>query len=411
MHPSWWLIALVGCYRPAALDDCLVVCGASSSSTCPPGQQCDGNGKCKSVDRVEACPLDTPDAFEVQDASIDGMLSANAECWGTAAEFFSVCVDPKPMTNLDVQGGTMTIDTTNCPQYQTQASPPAVCVLAYNFITIASTATLRVKGTRPLALVAISTLTVSGTIDVSSSQGDQGASSNVSDCNIPAPGSPGIGQTGGGGGGAGGALAGDGGMGGGGTGGSAGGGGTGALSADKLLRIRGGCPGAAGGKSVSGLAGSGGPGGGAIYLMSKGAIQVTEEAVIDASGAAGAAPGPRGGGGGGGSGGFIGFHGASYAFGATAQIYAVGGGGASGGADTSPGKPGVEATGPMNTATSSGASGSGTGGFGAFLSGGDGTAATSRAGGGGGGGGGGLVGFEGQIPVQYGMMVPAPRNL
>jgi hypothetical protein len=407
----WWLVLLVGCYRPSEIETCSKRCGSDPGQTCPPGQICDGNGLCRSVDMQGDCPLDggvTVDAFEQVDAPLDAPRSGQA-CFGSGDDFFKVCVDD-PLNDETITNA-RTIDTTQCPQYQTQSAPPVVCVRAWRNLTIGATGSLRVVGGRPLAIVVTQTLQIDGTIDVASHVGGtQGANANVSDCDLAAAGNQSASASGGGGGGAGGALAGGGGSGGTGDGGSTGGTATPPIDPLKLRRIRGGCPGGAGGKAQGTSGGVSGDGGGAIYLMSNTEISVGNTGVINASGGGGNRPGDRAGGAGGGSGGFVGFAAPVYMFGPTALVIAVGGAGASGGGPTSVGNTGLEATAAANTATTPGVGGSGSGGFGAFVTGGSGNPGGANAGGGGGGGGGGVIGFMGALPVS-GTFAPLPRLL
>jgi len=63
----------------------------------------------------------------------------------------------------------VTIDTTNvseCTRIQPQTDGPDICVLHYTSITIPSTATVRIKGSRVVALVADQNVNVAGVLDV-----------------------------------------------------------------------------------------------------------------------------------------------------------------------------------------------------------------------------------------------------
>ena len=201
---------------------------------------------------------------------------------------------------------------------------------------VITVSTVLAVGSRPLALVATSQLTVTGLLDVASHGSTRGAGSQSIECKpflrIPANGGP-PGDTGGGGG-AGGSFMSRGGDGGSGDAGNHQNG----LAADPILgvpmRLRGGCAGQPGG----GLAGTGGggAGGGAVYLLSGGELTIMGS--INASGSSGLGgvnggdESPHGGGGGGGSGGLIVLYGASSIATSTTTTLVANGGGGGGGA-------------------------------------------------------------------------------
>jgi hypothetical protein len=210
--------------------------------------------------------------------------------------------DTNGATDLGVQSGSMALSTdSGCDAVVAQASGASICVRKYASITIAAGATVRATGARALALVATSSFSLAGTIDVSA------------DAAIAGPGAP----LNAGNGGAGATTA---------TGGGGGGGGTaGAAGADANSQTAGGAAGAMTGSAtliplVAGSSGgqngaltnatTGGLGGGALQLVGCQTIAISASAIIDAGGSGGGggagstsifAPGGGGGGGGGGS--------------------------------------------------------------------------------------------------------------
>lgn len=288
----------------------------------------------------------------------------------------------------------------DCQSVVSQADPGGteVCVIAAT--TIDLDGALVVRGARPLVLIAVRTLNVSGPIDVSSHRRPIDAIGGGASFNTCS----GIAQNGengtpGGAGGAGGSFA------------TKGGDGGGPMIQNPGLAenpmpigfVRGGCKGGAGGDGIDSQARGGvaGQSGGALYLIAGDRIRVTS--TINASGAGGtqglrAAQGSGGGGGGGGSGGLIGFDAPYVDLDATAIIVANGGGGGGGGGSTSNGVEGAEpnVSGSFPFPAPGGAAGAGVmatpGGDGGNVQTPDGVSANRIVGGGGGGGGGGGVG-------------------
>lgn len=392
---------LAGCYQPAAYDACTISC---ETGACPLGFACDDNALCKPENMPGNCTEIAPG-----DAATDAPLTSSAVCFGSPTSFFRACVDPKP-TVAKTFSGALTIDTEGeCTLVQTQAGPPAVCVLAYEDITIEAGTELRAVGRRPLVLAAINSIVIAGGVDVASHGAEAGAGANTGgDCDAIA-GAQSANTNAGGGGGAGGAHAQRGGEGGLGAGSTAGGAPTDGLG---VARIRGGCRGSRGGKSAAGAGGDAGFGGGAIYFVANGTIHVADSALITASGGGGGAPGTRGGGGGGGAGGFIGLQAPTCTLGAAVRMLAIGGGGASGGGSSGSGNPGGEAVGPMATKLVTGPAGAGDGGIGELGAGGPGGPGTNGGGGGGGGGSGGVIGFDCEnAPGTRPTIAPAPTSL
>ncbi len=333
----------------------------------------------------------------------------NSVCYGPSG--WQVCMAAKPTGQVQLQG-TLNTDRSdaqdpclkNQPAGWTTAQPEA-CFVVGDTITVAS---LSVTGTRPLVLVAETSITVTGLLDAASHRAGgavgPGAAS-AGDCK-PFGGAPAMGPPGGGGAGGGFMLAGgDGGRGNGATDMSTAGGKAAGVQVGAPTRLRGGCAGQPGG---GGNASDGGAGGGAVYLVSAGTISVTGK--IDVSGAGGAGQNALHGAGGGGSGGMIVLLASSISTMQSTLLVAGGGGGGGGSSapldvmqNTTRGGDGHE---PVLTAPIAPAVG-GAGGFDGDFSGGDGglgypvpsnmtfelLGATGgiSAGGGGGGGGGGYI--------------------
>jgi hypothetical protein len=249
-----------------------------------------------------------------------------------------------PTTNLNCQA-TTTIDTSGSvtitnwcgtaptPIIQTQSGGPDVVVLPMQALTIASTTTLRVIGSRPLILAVRGDVVVNGAIDAravgatpgaggnacTSGNGGNGASDSRSDEGAGGGGGAGFGAAGGGGG-----------RGDRGNGTTAGGSAGATEGSASLSPLHGGCKGGNGGNG-SGTGGAGGAGGGAIQISAGGTITLSATAVITASGGAGAASGSkRDGGGGGGSGGAVFLEGHVVTVNSAAWVTTNAGSGASG---------------------------------------------------------------------------------
>jgi hypothetical protein len=215
---------------------------------------------------------------------------------------------------------------------------PVVRLVSVDSFTLGPNSTLRAIGTKPLLIASWSTITVDGTIDVSTNlQYGPGAGSNTGICNAATAGTDAAEGGGGGGGGGFGDDGGDGGDGGDGKGAK---GAKGAKLGAPPANVRGGCPGAKGGKGDRGDGGGeGGKGGGALQLTARQSITVNGK--LHAGGQGGRpANGDIGGndlsrrsaGGGGGSGGMLGLEAPMITVGANA-ILATNGGGGGGGCD------------------------------------------------------------------------------
>ncbi len=299
----------------ACVGDAIVTCGADGTVTsmtqCDVG--CDSSGASPVCDVLEPSNL------------------AATTC------------DTGAVTNLTVTSGVTAIDTsTGCDLVVTQTTGPAICVRGFGTISIAQGATVRVTGSRALALVATTSFELDGTIDASA-DGPTTMTAAISGPGAPfaignggngTANSPGI----------------AGGGGGGGTAGAAGsstldqgaGGAAGATTGVAMLSplIAGSTGGHNGAATNDARTAAGGLGGGALQLVSCDAMTISATAIIDVSGSGGAGgPGttsllaPAGGGGGGGGGALL-IEGASMTIaGVVAANGGAGGGGGLQGAD------------------------------------------------------------------------------
>jgi hypothetical protein len=272
---------------------------------------------------------------------------------------------------------------TQIPSVEVMTATGPLIVVTFHSFSISNGATLRVVGSKPLAIVAASTMDISGTIDVA-----VGGAAHRNNCD-PAVGANGNGGAGGGGGGGFGSIGGAGGDGN--SDGVARAGGNGGTAQARPQAPLGGCDGAGGGDST-GVGGPGGRGGGAVMLVAS-SITINSTGRIDACGGGGGyGRSGDGGGGGGGSGGFILLEAKTLQI--DGAVIANGGGGGEGGEATGPGQVGsrgLASTSPAPGGAGNAAEGGdgGAGGAAQLLAG---RASTQTKPGGGGGGGGG-VGF------------------
>ena len=244
--------------------------------------------------------------------------------------FTRVCLAALP-TAPRVVASNMTIDTSAGCEATTMDTAAGICVIAATAIEISAGATLRATGSRPLVLLATTSITVAGTLDAASHRGGTaGPGADPSACRLGIAPTVASGSGGGGYGGTFGTVGGDGGD-------SVGRGARGSAptTVDAPASLRGGCPGSAG---ASLHPGAGGAGGGAIELM---APSIRVSGTLNASGAGGQ-PGidTDSGGGGGGSGGMIVFDGPMLAL--PGMVMAQGGGGGGGSGNTGSGTPGAD---------------------------------------------------------------------
>jgi hypothetical protein len=325
--------------------------------------------------------------------------------------FVSFCA-LEPTARLAFAAGEQ-LNTGEDPRCQviTPQSGPPICLLYATEIEIPAGVSVTAFGIRPLALVAKSSIKISGILDVSSKStrpARPGAGSNPGGhCAFT---SEPAGSTGGGGGGAGGTLATAGGSGGAGDANGSGtpaGPGAGGVPGAPLAELgflRGGCDGQRGGTGEAdgdGVPGAGGQGGGAVYLRG-GTIEVA--GAILAGGSGGGATRGEGGGGGGGSGGVIVLH--SPALTVAGTLLATGGGGSAGaGANQDVGEAGSDAT--TTSPATGGSAGAGLGGNGAANAVATAGFGHARGAGGGGGGNGFIVVIEANFTPTL-MTVPTP---
>lgn len=289
--------------------------------------------------------------------SPDGAIGPDAQtCFGSHLVTF--CLQAPPLDRFDVIPSTEDMIDTDSAACIAHSGPADLCVVAAGTFRIQGA--LHAIGSRPLVLVAISSLEISSTglVDVSSTRTLAGAGAEPTDC-LPFTTTA---TTSGGG--AGGSFAGSGG-----NGGSANGAKASAIGT--AGHLRGGCSGSRGGGGTNTGNALSGHGGGAVYLMAGASIAIA--GTVDASGGGGAGgigTNPAAGGaGGGGSGGMIGIEAPAVAI--TGFVFANGGGGGEGGGSTSAGNgaagaeptaPDVPAAGGANLSMNGG-----DGGDGAFL--------------------------------------------
>lgn len=380
------IVLIAGCSFPTPSEQYACV----TTADCDGSRECD-QGFCvvpggNAIDAgADAPPSDTGPRFA---------------CAGWTPRHFDPCVIPQPTGPLALTAaGTYTYDTTTGMLKDTagnpMTSPPSMIIIAgggrivsVDSLDLGPTSILRVTGMEPLILAAWTTISVSGTVDTSSSALGAGAGANPAGCAARAAiiGQSNLNGAGGGGGGGFSAMGGRGGDcnngGAGGTGGT--------LVAVPLLL--GGCAGANGGAGEQ-LGGVGGAGGGAVQLTARMGITLAGTARIHAGGSGGAGASSNGneadgGGGGGGAGGMIGLQGATITVTAGAILAANGGGGGQG-ANNQPGGRGTN--GQLSAARAPGGSGgdAGNGGPGGALVGPNGQGGNNDSADGGGGGGGG----------------------
>jgi hypothetical protein len=334
----------------------------------------------------------------IDGAAPDVLVPPDARtCFGNGLA--TVCLASAPMQPLVLTSGTLDTGVDgNCTQVISQ-----MCVLAGSTVDVPTGITVTAVGSRPLVIVAATTLTVTGTIDVSSRRTPsvRGAGSNGTPCTVAGEG---VDESNGSSGGAGGSFGAKGGNGGNGNtnfaqeGGALRLGGT-AGNATVPTAVRGGCAGAKGGDGNStNPGGPGGASGGAVYLIAGGTIDVAMAGRVFASGAGGGGGDNSGGGGGGGSGGLVGLEAPTINM---AGIVAANSGAGGGGGGNDLGVGGGDGTTEMYMSAAIGGGGSlgrGDGGSGSSGATTAGTAGDNSDGGGGGGGGGaGVIWVKGTL--------------
>ena len=310
-------------------------------------------------------------------------------CYGTGTG--TVCFDSPPTGNVSLPASINTTNGAQCAASQptgwTAGGQPAACFVVGG--TISQSGTTAVQGTRPLVLVAATTITIGGTLDAASHVGGSTGPASPGTCKsfVATPGATGQG----GGGGAGGSFMSQAGDGGDGDGGNNTRGVAASADAASPTVLRAGCDGQPGGGGAANLVGRGG---GVVYLVAGTAITIS--GTINVSGSGAAAGVAHAGGAGAGAGGMIKLDATSIT--ATGgKLVANGGGGASGGggnsgntrpgSDPNPATPLVVAAGGVNGA----AEVAGGAGFAGVTQATDGLQGGGNNGGGGGGGAGGYV--------------------
>ena len=364
-----------------------------------------------------------------------------AVCTTWHAYHFKPCNDlPAPGTGLTIDNAaTYNTDSatftaggpgTNPPTLPlTQVGGEAALVMSVASLTVTTTGSLHVVGTRPLVIATWDTITIAGTIDASSTRVNSvvtaGAGAGSPACSAATAGHDEVDNGGGSGGGGGGGFPGAGGMGGPGDSGAQNMGGAGATANPTIPTIvHGGCSGAASGKAgpdgnvVDHTAfTAGGFGGGAVQLSARTSITIaaTGRLVAAGLGGTGTASGEANGGGGGGSGGFLGLDAPTLTITAGAIVAANGGGGGGSNGFAAAGAPGESGHTDALRANGGAASGcSFAGGFGGALApiGGDpAVQTTANCGGGGGGGGAGYIVIVGTATTYPATLSPAASFL
>jgi len=307
---------------------------------------------------------------------------------------FDLCATQNPNGPIAFTTDALIATDRDCSVVLYEPEAGSICVIYATEIDVASSATVSATGTRPLVFAATGTITIAGTLDVSSYfQMRTGAGADPAACMIERE--PTTDSMGAGGGAAGGSFGGKGGTGGTGATGSAAGGAPGdAVSLPAFPR--GGCR---GGGSGGPFGGGPGAGGGVMWLVSGDQISLAATGRVLAAGGGGgggvnfgAGEGGGSGGSGGGSGGFLRI--AAPTITLAGLVNANGGGGGEGGDMATQGKHGSDgaAVTQPSMAGSGGSPAGGDGGNGAVgttLDGAPGSPSTAAAGAGGGGGGGG----------------------
>ena len=315
---------------------------------CASDEQCTGSVCRRTQDEIPECP-DSPYAGDLEtgdecvdlcpqdqnkrapgacgcgvadtDSDADGTLDCVDACpngaWtsGPCLPFTPLNLDPSALdftnaTEAIFNCGVTTLDTTlaipvlsnGCGvtaqlSTQTQSNGSSIAVLTVRGLTVASGSSLRLIGSRPVAIAVYGDALIEGSIDASAAGDAPGAGADVS-CDSSTGGNGSGNSLFGGGGGGGGGFGTPGGAGGTGDGARAGAGGA-ARGGESLVPLVAGCGGGIGGGCSARAAG-----GGAVQLSVSGRISVS--GAIRANGAAGIRGcGSEGGGSGGGSGGAI----------------------------------------------------------------------------------------------------------
>lgn len=347
-------------------------CQGSLAGTCEPNGFCSFNDPTCGTDGRRYGDL----AGNLSGTCVNGNVGEDAmqpeagdRCFGSAASggLVQPCFATEPTGSV-----TLTADINTNDACATVSNTTA-CVLAGGSITVPAGTQIRVTGNKPLVLVAVTSITIDGTIDAASHIADGTTGPGANDGTCDAGTAPGV--HGGGAGGSFGLV--------GGSGGATNPGMPGAAAA--TVTLRGGCRGQDGSEDVAGTRGIGGAGGGAIYLIAQ-SISIGSTGAINASGAGGTnGMNNLASGGGGGSGGLIGLEAPTLNH--QGLLLANGGGGGEGSGVNNPGLAGSDPLSTLPAAPGAGGSGNGgDGGAGGAIGNAarNGSSATSSGGGGGG---------------------------
>lgn len=294
-----------------------------------------------------------------------------------------------------------------------QAGGQVLNLVTVSSLTIEASATLRITGGRPTALVSLGDMTIDGAISVSATGTTSGPAGGVG-CGTSTGANGGVGT----------AMGGEAGTGGGGGGFGAVGGAGGPVDTAQppgggprgnatLVPLRGGCPGGTGGNSGGGAPGGGG---GALQLVAAGTVSIG--GTVAAAGGGGQDPtATHAGGGGGGAGGGLLFEAQTVTIDVTGRITANGGGGGEGTRTNDSSVPGSDGHENDNAPAAGGVAGAsagdgGNGGAGTIAAqpGGLGIHAPGNAAGGGGGGGAvGRIHLRAASIMNSGVVSPPPQ--
>ncbi len=293
---------------------------------------------------------------------------ANDGEFGYTPGNFDPNVLPQAVSDVTLNCGTSTFNSTNLtfttwcgqptptPIVQAQPSGPALILLPFRSLTVASGATLNLVGNRPVALVALGDVKIVGTVNASATGMTPGAGGNWSCTGSGGKDGTGSSSSGGGGGGGGGyGLSGAGG----GYGDSSGNQGAAGVArgAATLTPLLAGCNGGRGGGCTT----AGGAGGGSVQISATGLVEVRGSLRVDgANGSNGC--GSEGGGTGGGSGGGILLEAARTTLVSGATLSSNGGKGGNGGGGGSGGAGGTGSAGAKAGSSHSSNGGGGGGG-------------------------------------------------
>src|SRR5262249_29359259 len=147
----------------------------------PSGAPCDLN-RGNSCPSGQSCTATADGAFCLSHAPVDAngrttdgpspLLDGGTNCYGTGL-VKDLCFMTPPSGSFVAATraiDTATVGTTSCTAIIGQASGPSLCLIAADTISIPSGVTLSATGPNPLLLVATHTITIGGTLAVSSTE-------------------------------------------------------------------------------------------------------------------------------------------------------------------------------------------------------------------------------------------------